>query len=146
MFFTPPPLLSDQIRKIVWPTFRKKGRRRRKRSPFFPASGVIGEPWPYTLRFFWDFWCTFINWAYKKFLLIKFFSKNLKKIFDFFFIQRVPPLDFTKIEEKNFINKIFSYAQFMKVHRKSQKNLNVYGQAGQITPEAGKKKAPFWKM
>ena len=35
--FYPPPLLSDQIRKIIWPTFWKKARRRRKNFgvPFF---------------------------------------------------------------------------------------------------------------
>ena len=43
----------------------------------------------------------------------------------------------------HFINKFFLYAQFIKVHQKSQKNLNVYGQGSPITPEAGKKRAPF---
>ena len=71
--------------------------------------------------------------------------------FDFCEIQRGDPLDekkskkILKFFEKKFINKIFSYAQFMKVHQKSQKNLNVYGQGSPITPEAGKKWAPFLK-
>ena len=68
-----------------------------------------------------------------------------KFFFDFCEIQRGDPLDekkskkILKFFEKNFINKNFSYAQFMKVHQKSQKNLNVYGQDSPITPEAGKK-------
>ena len=78
-----------------------------------------------------------------------FFSKNLKFFFDFCEIQRGDPLDekkskkILKFFEKKFINKNFLYAQFIKVHQKSQKNLNVYGQLSPITPEAGKKRAPF---
>ena len=42
MFFTPPHL-SDPICKIVWPIFRKKGRRRRKNFevPFFKKIDVF---------------------------------------------------------------------------------------------------------
>ena len=98
----------------VWSRLVKKSEK--KGALFFPASGVIGEPWPYTLKFFWKNWRTFINWAYEKILLIKFFSKNLKFFFDFCEIQRGEPFGWKKIE-KNFINKRFLYAQFMKVRQ-----------------------------
>ena len=69
-----------------------------KRSLFSPASGVIGEPWPYTSKYLPKTWRGFIFGPYAHFLIMKFFSKNLKFFFDFLKIQRGDPLDFKKIE------------------------------------------------
>ena len=58
----------------------------------------------------------FIFGPYAHFLLMKFFSKNLKFFFDFLKIQRGDPLDkkkskkFFKLFEKKFINKKCAYA------------------------------------
>ena len=65
-------------------------------------------------------WRGFIFGPYAHFLLMKFFSKNLKFFFDFLKIQRGDPVDLKKIEkkfeffEKNFINKKYAYGPKMK--------------------------------
>ena len=81
---------------------------------------------------------------------MKFFSKNLKFFFDFLKIQRGDPVDLKKSKknfkffEKNFINKKCAYGPKMKPRQVLGKYFEVYGQLSPITPEAGKKRAPFF--
>ena len=70
---------------VLWPdwhNFDKKG------ALFFPASGVIWFPWPYTSKYLPKTWHDFIFGPYAHFLIMKFFSKYLKFFFDFLKIQR----------------------------------------------------------
>ena len=80
---------------------------------------------------------------------MKFFSKNLKNFFDFFNSKGSPLWIFKKSKknfkffEKNFIIKKCAYGPKMKPRQVLGKYLEVYGQGNPITPEAGKKRAPF---
>ena len=97
-------------------------------------------------------WRGFIFGPYAHFLIMKFFSKNLKFFFDFLKIQRGDPLELKKSKkifkffEKNFIIKKCAYGLKMKPHRVLHEYFEVYGQAGKITPEAGEKRAPFFSI
>ena len=108
---------------------------RKKGALFFPASGVIGLPWPYTSRYLPKTWRGFIFGPYAHFLIMKFFSKNLKFFFDFLKIQRGDPVDFKKSKknfkffEKNFIIKKCAYGPKMKPRQVLGKYFEVYGQA-----------------
>ena len=94
-----------------------------EKGAFFPSLwGYSGALTIYIKMFFYKIWCTFINWAYKKKLLIKFSKKNF--FFEIFF--ETLCFDFlTKIFDlwkKNFFSKkiyfitwnIFSNAECVK--------------------------------
>ena len=61
----------------------QKSLKSEKGALFFPASGVIWSAWPYTSKYLPKTWRGFIFGPHAHFLIMKFFSKNLKFFFDF---------------------------------------------------------------
>ena len=119
---------------------------------FFPASGVIGETWPYTSKYLPKTWRGFIFGPYAHFLIMKFFSKNLKFFFDFLKIQRGDPVDFKKSKknfkffEKNFINKKCAYGPKMKPRQGFRQIFWSIWSGGPNNPRGGEKKGSFFQI
>ena len=107
-----------------------------KKEPFFSSPlGLLGEPDHILQNICLKPWRGFIFGPYAHFLLMKFFSKNLKFFFDFLKIQRGDPLELKKSKkifkffEKNFIIKKCAYGPKMKPRQVLGKYFEVYGQA-----------------
>ena len=120
----------------------------KKEEPFFPSLwGYWGELTIY-IEIFLRFLVYLHKLSIRKNFINKIFFKKFKKKFRFFFSSKGPPLWISqkskknfKFFEKKFINKIFSYAQFMKVHQKSQ----CIWSGLPNNPRGWEKRAPFFK-
>ena len=89
-------------------------------------------------------------WLHDLSMCTFFINEIIKKNVRIFFDAKGPPFGFLKNRkkkfkffEKNFIIKKCAYGPKMKPRQVLGKYLEVYGQGNPITPEAGKKRAPF---
>ena len=115
-----------------------------KRSLFFLASGVIGQAWPYTSKYLPKTLAWLHFWSICTFFINEIFFKKFEIFFWFFENPKGGPCGFSKNRKKISIIKNVHMDHKWSPAKVLGKYFDVYGQACPITPEARKKKAPFF--